>query len=316
MKEEIGGYFELEKLKGNEYHKNLISLNCGRNALDYLFRARKIEKVYLPAFLCDSVKAMCEKNGYVYEIYHIDENFCPIFEKNLGADEYIYIVNFYGLFCQKDIVVFREKYKNIIWDNTHAFYQSAVEGIDTIYSCRKFFGVPDGAYLATTVTIDERLEKDISSDRFKHLLGRFEGKASDFYADFKANNAGFKTAPLKSMSDLTHNLLGAIDYEAAAQKRKNNFKILNDAFKDINKINVENIDIPYAYPLYIKNGMKIKKKLAEKGIYVATLWPNVFEGGNELEKDFAENILPLPIDQRYGDKEMEYLIREVKRCIN
>lgn len=313
---EIGGYFEFEQLINNEYHKGLISLNCGRNALDYLFRAKKIRKVYLPAFLCDSVKLMCEKNNYRYEIYHIDENFCPCPEKKLDKDEYIYIVNFYGVFSTEDTVEFRKKYKNVIWDNIHAFYQGAVEGVDTIYSCRKFFGVPDGAYLATSDIIEDELEKDVSFDCFKHLLGRFEGSASDYYTDFKANDERFKTTPLKLMSDITHNLLGAIDYQDVAQKRKNNFKILNDAFKNINKINVEKIDVPYAYPLYLKKGMQIKKKLAEKKIYVATLWPNVFKEGNDLEKDFAENILPLPIDQRYGDKEMEYLIEEVERCIN
>ena len=71
--------------------------------------------------------------------------------------------------------------------------------------------------------------------------------------------------------------------------------------KNINKINTETIDVPYAYPLYLKNGMEIKKSLTKSGIYVATLWPDAIQEGNELEKDFAENILPLPIDQRYDE---------------
>ena len=31
----IGGYFELELPQGEEYHKNAIRLNTGRNAFEY-----------------------------------------------------------------------------------------------------------------------------------------------------------------------------------------------------------------------------------------------------------------------------------------
>ena len=41
--EEIGGYFELEELIKNEYYKNLIALNTGRNALYYVLKARNIK---------------------------------------------------------------------------------------------------------------------------------------------------------------------------------------------------------------------------------------------------------------------------------
>ena len=52
---EIGGYFELENLISNEYHKNLLALNSGRNALSYILKSKKIEKIYIPYYLCDSI---------------------------------------------------------------------------------------------------------------------------------------------------------------------------------------------------------------------------------------------------------------------
>ena len=52
--------------------------------------------------------------------------------------------------------------------------------------------------------------------------------------------------------------------------------------------------------------------LAEKGIFVATLWPNVLQAeGAALEKEYAENILQLPCDQRYDEKDMEYVAEQV-----
>ena len=66
------------------------------------------------------------------------------------------------------------------------------------------------------------------------------------------------------------------------------------------------------YPFYCENGLAIKKALAKKGIYIPTLWPNVLDFEDcFLEKDYVENILPLPCDQRYRDADMQRLISEV-----
>ena len=36
----------------------------------------------------------------------------------------------------------------------------------------------------------------------------------------------------------------------------------------------------------------------------------------QLEQDYARNILPLPVDQRYGEAEMARIIEEVSKCFN
>lgn len=309
---EIGGYLEFEKLVSNEYHKNMVSLNVARNALLYVLKARKINKIFIPYFLCESISIMLDKNKYKYEYYFINKKFEPIFTKKLNNDEYLYIVNYYGQISNEKISEYKIKYKNIIVDNVQAFFQKSVEGVDTIYSCRKFFGVPDGAYLSTDKRLDKKLEIDKSSSRMKHLLGRYEGEASEYYSDFKNNDKSFKELDLKYMSNLTHNILGAIDYNLVIEKRNENFRYLNESLKDINKLEIsEEINGPYCYPLYLENGMKIKKELAEKNIYIPTLWPNVLEMTNSIEKDYAENILPIPCDQRYKINDMKKIIKNL-----
>jgi len=79
----------------------------------------------------------------------------------------------------------KRRWKRIIFDNVQAFFQKPVDGIDTVYSCRKFFGVPDGAYVSTDSVVSERLEQDVSMARMQYVLGCFEGAASDFYKDYK-----------------------------------------------------------------------------------------------------------------------------------
>lgn len=308
---EIGGYFGLEQLVSNEYHKDLIPLNNGRNALLYLLKARNIKKLYIPYYLCNSVRGMCSRNGYKFEYYKIDAEFMPIFNKTLADDEYLYVVNYYGQLTNEKIFSLKQQFVQIILDNTHAFFQKPLDGIDTIYSCRKFFGVPDGGYLSTNKRLGEELEIDISRDRMTHILGRYEGMASDYYNHFQNNDASFKSEPLKHMSKLTHNILGAINYERVRQIRNKNYAYLEREFGAQNKLKLVVPDGAFAYPFYVENGIEIRKALAQKKIYIPTLWSNVLNDTPEgsIEHDYAKNILPLPCDQRYGVEDMITIIK-------
>lgn len=314
---EIGGFFELENFNNCEYYKDFIPLNTARNALLLLLLlAKKIDKIYIPYYLCDSISIMLDKNNYSYEYYNINENFEPIFNKTLKNNEYLYIVNYFGQIKNEKILDYKSKYNNIIVDNVQAFFQKPVENIDTIYSCRKFFGVPDGSYLYTDAKLNKNIEIDKSSNRMKHLLGRYEYKASEFYDDFKDNDEQYKNLEPKYMSLLTHNILGAIDYEKIIEKRNINYKYLNDKLYNHNKLKLSIPIGPYCYPLYVENGMKIKKALAKQYIYIPTLWPNVLKLNDCLEKDYTENILPIPCDQRYNIVDMEYVCNNIINTLN
>ena len=314
---EIGGYFELDSLINSPYHENLVELNTGRNSLLYLVKAKKISKIYLPYFLCNSVSDMLSKHGINFEYYCIGKDFLPIFEEKLKEDEYLYIVNYYGQITNDEIRKFKEEYKNIILDNTQSFFQKPVLNIDTIYSCRKYFGVPDGAYLSTDVALDEILEEDQSSSRMKHILGRFEGQASDYYNEFNKNDDAFKELPIKRMSKLTRNILGAIDYQKVIDTRNRNFLYLHENLSNSNTLDIRVPDGPFSYPYYVKNGIVMRKALAENKIYIPTLWPNVLRDNKEgsTEYDYAANILHIPCDQRYDIKDMKRILYEINKLV-
>ncbi len=312
MNKEIGGYFGLEQLCGKEFYSKLIKLNTARNALLYILKARNIEKIYIPYFLCDSVYELCEREGRTYEFYNIDEKFLPKFEKKLNEKEYLYIVNYYGQLNKKQILKIKQKHQNIILDNVQAFFQKPIKGIDTIYSCRKFFGVPDGAYLSTDVMLNESFKIGESRDRFKHVLGRYElGRANEFYPEFKDKENDLKSLEMTSMSNLSQNILTAVDYKAVCRKREKNFKTLANKLGKYNKLEIVLTKGPYVYPFYCNNAKKRRELLSVQGIYIPTLWPNVLDCNEKLEKDYAENILPLPCDQRYAEEEMLYLANKI-----
>jgi dTDP-4-amino-4,6-dideoxygalactose transaminase len=116
------------------------------------------------------------------------------------------------------------------------------------------------------------------------------------------------------MSKLTENLLHGIDYSSIKAKRTENFAALHKAFKAVNKLNLIVPEGAFMYPLYVDNGSEIRKQLQKQKIYIPTLWPDVFDicNENDLEYSMAKNILPIPVDQRYDTKDMEYIVDIIK----
>lgn len=315
---EIGGYLQLDDLRNTPYYSEMKELNSGRNALAYLVKSRNIEKIYLPEFLCESVSGVLGKHGVRYETYRVNENFQIDFDKEIYKNEYLYVVNYYGQLTDEYLESIIEEYKEVIIDNTQAFFQGPLEGVDTIYSLRKYFGLPDGAYLFTNTELAIPLEEEKTSNRLSHIFGRYEGKASDYYTDFKKNDGTFEKSELKKISKISHNLLGALDYKKIKTTRENNFKYLHNNLKDQNPIKLIIPIGPFAYPFYVENGAEIRTQLAKKEIYIATLWPNVVKDSKKgtIEYNLATNILPIPCDQRYDLQDMERILKELRECIN
>lgn len=305
---EIGGYFGFENLVHKEYYPDLIALNTARNAVAYLIKTKGIKKIYIPAYLCDSIIKLCEREGCLYEFYEVGADFQPFFDKKLNDNEWLYIVNYYGQVTNE--VELKNKYHRIIFDNVQAFFQKPIEGIDTIYSCRKFFGVPDGAYLSSDIKID--IEEDISNERMTHVLGRYEKTAQEFYNTYVENEESYYDLPVRRMSKITHNIMGAIDYELVKKRREDNFQYLYNRLQNFNPLEINKVDGPFSYPFYYREGLALKKHLISKGIFVASLWPTAYEFGG-IAKDYSKNILPLPCDQRYSIDEMAYIVDELEK---
>lgn len=309
---EIGGYIELDKYMLPMLHEGAMALNCGRNALAYLIRARQITKIALPKFLCSSVSDVCHKEDVQIKYYSIGNDFLPK-DLSIEDDVWLYIVNYYGQINNDVLSMYSNKYKVIV-DNAQAYFQKPVEGVDTIYTCRKFFGVADGAILYTDADSNDKYEQDESYERMHFLLGRFERTASEFYGEYSANNSMFNNEPIKYMSKLTLNLLHGIDYDKVKKQRTENFEYLHNELGDINGLSLKIHEGAFMYPLYINNGNEIKKKLQERKIYVPTLWPDVYKICDETETEYqmAENIIPIPVDQRYNVDDMKYIVDEIK----
>lgn len=305
---EIGGYIEFEHYNRPMLHDDGIKLNCGRNALAYLLKAYNIKKIAMPKFMCDSCDGVLKNIEVQY--YSVGIDFKPVIE-NVDNGDWLYVVNFYGQLSEEYLISLKDKYKLIV-DNAQAYFNDPIEGVPTLYTCRKFFGVADGAILYSDKMIKVE-EHDESFDRMRFLMGRFERSASEFYSEYVNNNHIFASESIKTMSVLTENLLRGIDYEEVCRRRTENFAYLDEKLSSINRLKLSIPNGPFMYPLYLENGAEVRKLLQSKKIFISTLWPAVFNlcKEDELEYDMAKNILPIPVDQRYGIEEMEYIINEI-----
>lgn len=313
---EIGGYLELDEYCGREYYENAMAVNCGRSAAILLIQIRGYSKIYIPDFMCSTLRNSLDKYGIEYEHYTVNDDLEPVIDADVAENEAVFIVNYYGLLRNK-LGSYHVRWKNIIVDNTQDFF-FCYDKADNLYSCRKYFGVADGGYIVlsgdhSTAEYD-KLKEDESYARMNFVLGRYERSASEFYAESSKNNSIFTDMPVMKMSKLTHNLMRAIDYGRIAKCRTENFMTLHNELGGINEL--KNITVPegaFMYPLMIESGETVRKKLQENKIFVPKLWPTVYE--TPTAKRLADNIVPLPCDQRYNAEDMKYIIEKIKAVL-
>ena len=116
-------------------------------------------------------------------------------------------------------------------------------------------------------------------------------------------------------SIITRMMIKSIDYEDVKNKRVANFKLYEQAFGADNLIKSDPDSVPYRYPLNL--GVDIKKELIEHKIFVPTLWADTsedqFVGTDEYL--LSKNTLFMPIDQRYDEEDIRYIIDIVKQII-
>lgn len=308
--EEIGCHFKFEKIIGNIYHNTELMLSSGRNCLRYIIKERKITTLFLPYFLCESLSevAMLENVNVVY--YHIDNELLPlnINQDELNENSYLYLVNYYGLLSDiiDDLI---EKYKYVIVDNTHDFFDKDNHCADVIYNYRKYFGVPDGACIVSDdLLYNPTYSAGKSLDKIIEMVSRDETGEFFHYPTFKEADKHFKNEDLRYMSNFTRNYLNAIDYNTVLKKRLENYRILLEQLSKYNDLQLKEKELSYMYPLLVDDGDDLRNYLKKNNIYAIKLWPNIlWNGANSEEIKRVENMILLPIDQRYSTDAMLYM---------
>lgn len=311
----FGDYLEPDLRPGKHYHEGAIRLNTGRCCLEYIVKAKQYKKLYIPYYTCCVVTDSLKACNVAYEFYSINESLEPVKEYKLSPDEAFVYTNYYGLTNNVAIKLADIYATQLIVDNTLAFYEKPIPGIDTFYSARKFFGVADGAYLYTDTQLDEDLEQDFSFDRMLFLLKRMDTSIEEAHAIAGINEIKLLYQPIKKMSKLTEKILTGTDYEAIKNTRIENYLYLDSALKNENllKIDYPKDSVPLLYP-FLSAENNLRERLIKNKIYITVYFPNVYEWCTEdqLEYKLTKYNMPLPTNQRYNVEDMAQMVKIIK----
>ena len=315
MPEAIGGYFELELRKGHNPYPEAAAFNSARSAFKTLVMARNLRRVHLPVYICDVMQDVLRGSGIEVLRYALSERLeLPDFPV-LQADEALLFVDYFGLKADYIGQVLAVRYgRQLIVDNSQALFSRPQPGIATLYSPRKFVGVADGGWLANAPADLPQAQRSCSQERFAALLGRLEDAPQHHYAAFQVLEQALEIDGIRAMSASTARLLDSIDYHEIARRRIDNLAHLRGRLDHLNRFAIWPVQPVAAlcYPLLVESAemaTRLRAHLLDQHIYVPCYWREVLSSPTAppIERDWAQCLLPLPIDQRYNVDDMNHL---------
>lgn len=318
MDKEYGGYLTIELNSGKEYYRgsDVMAFNCARSAIAYVIQKNNFSKLYLPVYMCESVRNRLNDDIEI-QYYNINRSMKPEVAK-VEDSAVIMIPNYFGVSAH-DIKRY-DNFQHIIFDNTQAFFQNPImrKGVYNIYSCRKFFGVCDGAYLVG----NEVKKKDITRyvPKFaSYMLDALTYGTNALYEMSLANEQQLEQNEIYGISELSQKILQGIDYQKVTEIRRQNFYKFHQQLQKYNEISFTRLEecVPMVYPFLFRSE-NLRKKLIDKKIYVPQWWKYILQEGqaNEYERYLSKYLLPLPIDQRYGTDDIYNITNIVKKYLN
>jgi dTDP-4-amino-4,6-dideoxygalactose transaminase len=310
-----------------------LFLSTGRDSLVYAIRAHNIKKMLVPAYLEESVIHQILNEGVKLRLYEID-NFLRInltdLEKKTECVDALLVVHYFGFPQEIDEIRSLCDRKNLLMiedcvqSMLSCYHGKPVGSFGDVYfnSLRKFIGIPDGSILissTSTKIIETQLHKEFVRKRLDALIGKFfyqsgNKKYSRFYFKevfVQPENIIDNYKKPAPMSVISKKILNKTDFNEIIQIRRRNFKHL------LSKLNVVSLynklpthTCPLGFPIIVRKRDKIKNLLIENKIYPPIHWnlPNVISKKFKQSKSISENILTIPIDQRYSLSDMRRII--------
>lgn len=337
------GYDNFIKKKLNFLKNNKIYPN-GRSALYFILKEIKnrINKIYVPFYLCESILQPIKELNLKYEFYNIKKNFSyNLPNKNNSA---IIFIDYFGRENKKTKKLKNNFKKNIFYiqDCTHTVFQKSQnlgnfnkKNIFRFASIKKYIPFPLGA-ISNIDKISLRKntykEKIIFNNIFETLKKRnkyflkindkidcnFEKKILKQQNKFKLYECKkiFKSEiPLDIKKKILH-----YDLNTILDKRDKNFSIFKKKLNKKIKIISKNKNYPLNFTILTSKVEKIKIiNYANKfRIFPSTLWPlpaEIRKMNYDFPKNLNSRILSFPIDHRYKKKDIEFIVSIIHKAL-
>ena len=319
-----------EKFGSHDYHL----CSSGRSAMLLAIReAARRENITLwfPHYYCIDVLDWLTSLGYQIAFYHDgpfqDSNFDP---PTITNGDIVFCVHYFGRINNRFYQWARNENlepNDVIEDFTQSLWTSSAEifGEHVVSSLRKWHPIPDGGiYLNRHSKINEKMDEQPSSDAIKFSNLRLaalglrsthtyrENLALDLFKEAEALLDIIKTP--SSMTEISKLILHTMNHGAIAEQRKHNFLHLDKFFVERDFSTVKRVTdradfdnfVPlfYAFLLRGKKREEVLAELKKANIFCPVIWPGI---DPKIAGSWIEDIVCLPIDQRYGKKHMNHM---------
>jgi hypothetical protein len=316
----IGGYYGLELAKGPySYHTTPYTFKSGRSSLHSILRLLRPALVYIPFYTCNGLLESFQAANTPYCFYSINDRLEPDDLPDLEEHEYFLYINYFDI-KRSFVNKLSDKYAGkLIVDCTQAFFMKGNGQSWFFNSCRKFFGVPDGSFLYAPDRTSMPLAPGINEQyTVEHLLLRFNGHTEEGYQAFLENELLCGTE-ITGMSVLSQYLLSNINYAEVIARRTANYLCLDKVLAGLPGFSPEprDLGVPMVYPLLLHKEPD-RKLFNSHRIYLPAFWADVLhreERGFDTEKRITAQLLPLPVDHRYDNNDMERMITLIKQSL-
>lgn len=344
-----GREFQLRLDQKGDYPVRVYT-NNGRTAsvqaLKHCRERMKGKKVLLPDYLCLSVISAMEAAGVEYGFYKVGRNLeidMQDLERNLDEEVgMIYVIQYFSVPQPKKIVkrlkeIAAERGLLLMEDITQALFSRDSErmgfGDYVTASLRKWFPMTDGGLLAVKSGMtghmplladayDESVYQEllISVLRMQYILQPDREKESYLKHEKKANASRYQDLTPRAMTEASSRILGHADIEQLMRQRIENFRYLYDRLSRIKGIEILSRDIgegndfvPFGLTILTEERDKLYQHLADHGIIPEIQWilPVEYYAPGDDAAYLSEHNLMLQCDQRYSQKEMEYVAETI-----
>jgi dTDP-4-amino-4,6-dideoxygalactose transaminase len=325
-------------------------LNTGRAAAIYLFQHcgnfKENDVVLLPDYLCLSIVLFADAAKLKYRFYRIDRELNIDIEdlKNKIDEDVkaIYVISYFGFPQKKEIVdelkkLREEKNIALVEDITQTFFSKDKNcmgfGDYIVCSTRKWMPMTDGGLLAVRDGVkynNVKLESGYNEAAYKQLLislmrdyfNEHPDKDKTFYIELEKEATKDRDTDLtvREMTPIAKRIMIGSDTKKIMRKRRENYTYLYNHFKNHAKVTVvgRELDkdrnyVPFGLLILVEDRDAFNDYMIKHNIIGEIQWVLPIEyyvPGQDAKYLSAHNLM-IRCDQRYGEKEMKYIVETI-----
>lgn len=311
-REAIGGYFALDRGGGSglAWMADATGYRSARAGLAAVLASARPKAVWVPHYLCGAVDEALRAADVRVRRYPLTETLGVPDEISPDATDLVLCVDYFGISSPGvDRAIKRFGVDRVLVDASQSLFHLHRPGCTTVYSPRKFLGVPDGGLVLTSRRLSARSDADEADSvtRSQHLLYRLAGMVEGGFIKFQEAEESLAGCEPIALSRLTEAMLRSIDTETVAASRVRNYDRLTDALRPAG-FAVQRLApgaVPLCCPVRCDNAINVRRKLATQRIFTPTYWPDATIPDDDfVGRRLRDNTVYLPCDQRYGEIDM------------